>query len=236
MDLLMHEYYKRQLTPQAQRIYDQLLEKIHEIAKGGSCELRGWYDRGAEKDACAAYMALRTDCPEYFFLGNEVEVSFLFPRKLIVRQNSRFTYDQIKRINALLRARVRTIVESSRDVSICKTEKNIYRNIAKSYRYKEGTYAHDLSGLLLYKEGVCEALSGLLVVALREAGIPAIKVHGVAKRENHCWTKAWINGQPYHLDVTWDLAYMPFFNHFRYFNVTEDVIKRDHKIVDTSRY
>lgn len=230
---LMHEYYRNQLTKNGQKIYDQILLNIHKLALNGTIELYGFYSEHSLDDAVKAYIALRDDRPEFYFLDHRVEVILSFPGVLRIKQKKRFTMEQISRINALLRKEIAYILEKSRDSNVLIREKKIYRSIATAYRYKEGDLSHDLSGLLVYKEGVCEALAGLLVVALREAGIPAIKVHGRARNENHCWTKVWINGQSYHLDVTWDLSFSKMFAHFRYFNVTEDVILRDH-IIDAS--
>lgn len=227
---LMREYYKNQLTRQGQRIYDLLLNNIHKLALDGVVVLYGFYSEQSLSDAADAYIALRDDRPEFYFLDNKVEVILSFPGNLKIQQDKRFTFTQIKRINSLLRKEVENILEKCEDSDVLVKEKKIYWLIATSYRYKDGDLSHDLSGLIVYKEGVCEAIAGLLVIALREAGIPAIKVHGRVRNENHCWAKVWVKGQPYHLDVTWDLASHKAFVLFRYFNVTENVILRDHTI------
>lgn len=227
---LMREYYKNQLTQQGQRIYDLILKNIHKLALDGVVVLHGFYSEQSLSDAADAYIALRDDRPEFYFLDNKVKVILSFPGTLKIQQDKRFTYTQIKRINALLRKEIKNILDKSRDLDVVYREKKIYKHIATTYKYRDGELSHDLSGLIVYKEGVCEAIAGLLVIALREAGIPAIKIHGKARNENHCWTKVWINGQPYHLDVTWDLSSYKLFALFRYFNVTEDVILRDHTI------
>ena len=227
---LMREYYKNQLTERSKKIYEALLNNISKLALNGVVELHGFYSEQSLSDAANAYIALRDDRPEFYFLDSKVEVILSFPGILRIKQDKRFTFTQIKRINSLLRKEIENIVENCWSADVLIREKKIYEHIATTYKYREGELSHDLSGLIVYKEGVCEAIAGLLVIALREAGIPAIKVHGRARNENHCWTKVWIKGQPYHLDVTWDLSSYKTFAFFRYFNVTEKAILRDHSI------
>ena len=56
---------------------------------------------------------------------------------------------------------------------------------------------------------MCEGINALLLLALRAAGIPAIKVIGCAKINGggHAWAIAWPDlSTPVHLDATWDLT------------------------------
>ncbi len=227
---LMHDYYKQFLTRDGMSIYEMLLRNIHKLARKGSVTLYGFFSKSAMQDAAQAYMALRDDRPEFFFLDKQVEIISSSIGTLTIRYQNRFSYSQIVRINRLLRRRLREILEKSEGMPVIYREKDIYRQIASSYKYREGLFSHDLSGLLMFNEGVCESLSGLLVLALREAGIPAIKQRGYARNERHSWVKAWIEGRPYHLDVTWDMPRVKLGMRCQYFNLSEDVIKKDHMI------
>ncbi len=232
---LMLDYYKKQLTGEGKRIYDALLSNIGKLARKGSIQLYGFFSQSAMEDAAQAYMALRDDRPEFFFLDKQVEITYSSIGVLRIRQPKRFSYDQIVRINRLLIKKVHEILEKTEGKPVIYREKEIYRNIATSFRYKEGYLSHDISGLIIFNEGVCESLSGLLVLALREAQIPAIKQRGYARNERHSWVKAWIDGRPYHLDVTWDMPLAKMNMQYRYFNLTEDEIKTDHMIDDCYR-
>lgn len=227
---LMREYYRGFLSTEGKKFYDLILKNIRGLAIDGKITLYGLFSQQDLEDASKAYMALRDDRPEFYFMDNQVQGILSFPGRMVIKQNKRFTYDQIKRINNILRKSIGEILEINNPKSVIDIERQIYRKIATSYTYRAGVYSHDLSGLLVYKEGVCESLSGILVVALREAGIPAAKVRGFAKNEPHCWTKVQINGQEYHLDVTWDMEYAKLSLFLRYFNVSEKKILRDHVI------
>jgi len=230
--ILMRDHYKNQLTACGQEIYDRIESNIHCLAKNAYVELNGGYSAQNLKDAVKAYLALREDRPEFYFMDNKVEAVVSSKGILNIRQSKRFSFDQIKRINAILRREVAGILEMSLASDDLTKEKNIYKNIASRYHYKDGDLSHDLSGLLIFKEGVCESLAGMLVITLREAGIPACKINGIARNSRHSWTKAWINGVAYHLDVTWDLTNKSPFARYRYFNVTESMIRKDH-IIET---
>ena len=232
---LMHDYYKNQLTDEGKRIYDALLSNINKLARRGSIQLYGFFLKSTMEDAAQAYMALRDDRPEFFFLDKQVEITYSSIGVLRIRQPKRFSFDQIVRINRLLVKKIHEILEKSEGKPVIYREKEIYRYIATSFQYKEGDLSHDISGLIIFNEGVCESLSGLLVLALREAKIPAIKQRGYARNERHSWVKAWINEREYHLDVTWDMPLARMNMRYRYFNLTEEEIKRDHFLDDSNR-
>lgn len=227
---LMREFYRNSLTERGKYFYDKIVRNISMLASKGVIEISGSFSEQDLKEVSAAYLALKIDRPEYYFMDNKVVVVIPCPWKLRITQNKRFTEQQIHRINKLLREDISDILEKSKHSSVLIRERNIYREIIKGYRYKVGEYSFDLSGLMVYRYGVCEALSGLLVLALRESGIPAIKIHGTVGNELHCWAMAWINQIPYHLDVTWDMNASWFFTSFKYFNLTEEEISRDHII------
>ena len=226
---LMRDYYRSYLSDDGKVVYDLILDDIHKLATDNRVVIDLKNPSFDLNNACKAYHALRNDRPEFYFMGNSVKATLL-GRILTIHQEKRFSYDQIKRINRLLRETVDHLVSDSYDERIVCRERNIYTTIAKTYTYGEGRFSHDLSGLLVFGQGVCEALAGLLVIALRESDIPAVKVRGIGKKSPHCWTKVMIGGSEYHLDVTWDLQRIRNNNKAQYFNLNEKKIKKDHII------
>ncbi len=225
----MHEYYKYLLPSEARNIYDLILAGIGSLASEGFLDIKGKFNRQSMNNAVDAYLAVRDDHPEYFFLDNKVESTISPSGALVIRHEKRFSPGQIKRINNLLRREIRTILEIPGNLGVVYKEDVIYRRIIRKYKYADGEYAHDISGLLIYGEGVCESLSGMLVIALREAGIPAMKVHGTARGERHCWTKIRMFGQIYYQDITWDLTAGDSSGTNRFFNLSESEMYLDHR-------
>lgn len=223
------DFYKQRISKRARDIYDQIENQIvNQIY--GNFTVRTKISMSAMKDAIEAYKAIRLDKPQYFFLGRSI-ITKLNGRKLMLETKQIYTQDEIRRINKVLEIALCKLMHGIRNLSAFDKEKVIYTRIACNYKYSNNNceHCHNVVGLTVYKEGVCESFTALLILALRRAGIPAIKVVGYGK-EAHCWCIAWINDIPYHLDVTWDLAGRDEVMGYFYFNLTDQDIKRDHII------
>ena len=75
---------------------------------------------------------------------------------------------------------------------------------------KTSSYAHNMLGIILNKEGVCESYTELFTYLLKSFDIPAITVsgNGFSKKnksgEPHAWNYVYLNNKYYMFDVTWD--------------------------------
>lgn len=228
----MYEYYKDKLNTQGKQIYEGLLHNISMLASVGYVELKGSFNGSVFRNAQNAYKALRLDRPEYFFLGHNLITKYSSDGILTIRHNLKYSKEHVIRMNKVLIHTVKELISGTENMSILDRERTIYMRVGKTFTYKESDNAHDLSGLLVYKDGVCESLAAMLVVAFREAGIPAIVVQGYGKKEAHRWSKAWIDGNEYYLDVTWDMNKCKKDNNLKYFNLTSQQMSRDHQMVD----
>ena len=78
---------------------------------------------------------------------------------------------------------------------------------------------------------VCKAYSELMALILNRVGVPCRIVVGSANGTGHAWNMVCIDGELYHVDVTWD---DPVANHKRstirydYFNLSDAEIETDH--------
>ncbi|MCD8336512.1 MAG: hypothetical protein LUD18_04405 [Lachnospiraceae bacterium] len=69
--------------------------------------------------------------------------------------------------------------------------------------------SHSIIGVFAKKRAVCEGISKAVKLLLNTANVKCIVVNGNAELEEnipHMWNIVKIDGVPYHLDVTWDLA------------------------------
>lgn len=230
--MLMNEYYKQRLSVQGKQIYENLQHNISKLAITGCVQIDIPYTDSLSKDATNAYRALRFDRPEYYFLGHSIKIIMQSDGMLTIQQDIRFSREHIIRINRILVRTVGDLLGGIRNLPLLEKEKIIYRRVGKGFSYKEGDYAHDLSGLLVYKSGVCESLAGLLVVAFREAGIPAAVVHGYAQGAWHRWTRVWIDDREYYVDVTWDMSNCRQGEQWKYFNLSREQMAEDHCLVE----
>jgi len=81
---------------------------------------------------------------------------------------------------------------------------------------------------------VCEGYSQLMMLLLNRAGIPCRMITGIADGEPHAWNIVLLNGDTYHVDVTWDDPIIVDGNttrnpiHYDYFNITDAEVGRSH--------
>lgn len=80
----------------------------------------------------------------------------------------------------------------------------LYNYVMEHTTYGEGVGAHFESGPLAYGIGVCQGYSAALELLLHEAGITSYHVSSTPM--NHSWTMVVLDGELYHVDVTWDDA------------------------------
>ncbi len=91
--------------------------------------------------------------------------------------------------------------------------------------------SHSIIGVFSKQKAVCEGISKAFKIVLNTADVKCIIVDGNAgeKSENHSWNIVKINGRPYHIDLTWDLANSKAsLINYDYYNVTDGDISKDH--------
>jgi hypothetical protein len=77
----------------------------------------------------------------------------------------------------------------------------VHDKMCSSFAYDD-TYVIDCTyELLLYGEGVCEALSILYEAVLTHLGVECDTV--INEPEQHCWNVVKLDGEWYHVDITW---------------------------------
>ena len=220
-------FYGKQLNRQSKQMYCELYRKFAQRDYSGRITL-DLVDAGrARNDFREAYRALRDDFPEFFFMGKPMEMVRRGSRTEFVFQIL-YSIEDIRRTENQLRRRICETVKGTDGLDQIDAEKVIYERIAGSmtYRNHKDCCDHNIVGPVFINAGVCEGMNALLMLCLRRAGIPCIKVYGLSSnQEHHCWTIAWINNVPVHLDVTWDVGKT---GGFTYFNLSDRQIGKTH--------
>lgn len=230
-------FYRDQLkSKQAKAFYDEICHSISYGNLGGIYPLKYTTRSTAMKDSFEAIRALRYDRPEFFFIGGASE-AMIRNNRLVLMNKVLYTSEQIRQIRLHLEQALNEFTAGTAGLPDWDREKIVYERIIRYLTYidhsiddKPKDYDHNLVGPVLQASGVCEGFSCLLMLALRKAGIPCIRVSGFGKKEAHCWNIAWIDGCPAHLDLTWDSVNEQGDVGFFYFNLTDEQITRDHKI------
>ena len=93
------------------------------------------------------------------------------------------------------------------------------------YDYTYQYYYAD--GVLLHGTGVCQSYALAYDMMLKMAGIDCLYITGEAGGESHAWNLVRLEGEWYHVDVTWDDP-APGSETRKYFCVTDEIMRKDH--------
>ncbi|MBR2907900.1 MAG: hypothetical protein IKC26_07675 [Clostridia bacterium] len=116
-------------------------------------------------------------------------------------------------------------------------DKELYLHDALAERvvYVESANAHNAYGAIVEGRAVCEGYAEALQYLLHRVGIPSFIALGsslnpsTGTTENHAWNYVQIDGQYYHVDLTWNDQGSELYH--AYFNVTDARIREDHEIL-----
>ena len=110
--------------------------------------------------------------------------------------------------------------------------KEIYLHdyLANKVTYVAAANAHNAYGALVEGQAVCEGYSRAFQHLLLQVGIPCYVVLGTGKGQPHMWNLVKINGEYYHVDLTWDDGNNG--TYYAYFNVTTEQILENHTITE----
>ena len=170
------------------------------------------------------------DYPEYYFVDNRAltfssskttgtNTEYTYSIRLVCDEdykdaNKRLEYNQsIESYKAIVSS---LFEEDSTDLDKVRIVHDYIINHAK-YAYeadgvtpKSTSYAHNMLGIVLNGEGVCESYTELFTYLLKSFNIPAITVSGKGytnknkSGEPHAWNYVYLNNQYYMFDVTWN--------------------------------
>lgn len=151
----------------------------------------------------------------------------------------RFYEEDARRISAELNERINEIVEASQNFDTDYEKELYFHNyVCENVVYDEesittlGEYGDTAYSALINGKAICEGYSRAMQMLLDKAGINNYLVVGDGKTEDgtepHMWNIVEIDGKNYHLDATWNDTSTETGYGYLYFNVTDDLISRDH--------
>lgn len=216
-----------------------LYMKIAEIAqkdKAGSFSVD--YEVG-NVECFQALVAYKNDHPEVFWLEDQYRLIYKDSVTTIAPQ---FIYENNDLENA--KQKFNETVESvlsNAPKGASDYELELYFNdyIVKNCSYDHGAAESDQRianegnayGVFVDKKAVCEGYARAFQALCNRAGIECVNVFGEGNGEPHHWSCVNIEGEWYHIDVTWnDSDKENSIFDYNYFNVSTDKIKEDHKI------
>ena len=109
------------------------------------------------------------------------------------------------------------------------------------YDLSFGKDSFNIIGAIFNRTAVCEGIAKFVKLAFDYIGVDSLVVSGNARSpsqnnatESHAWNIVKINGNTFHLDVTFDMTIKNKVNRYDYFNLSDEDIKKDHTVIGTA--
>ena len=228
-------YYYNHLSQNGKIAYTVILKQIQSFPK----EIEIPYITQEEYDA--VFLALSYDNPKLFFLENSSEMHtrgehyYFLPKYRLSKE------DYQVQLKELVQKAEQICNSMPQNASDFQKELFFHDFICLHTLYNAsppvGYTAYDA---LVIGDTVCEGYARAMQLLLNQVNIPNYLVTGMIEdfdelghktTEGHMWNIVELEGNPYHLDVTWDDVgehRTDYFQH-NYFNVTDQEIAATHK-------
>lgn len=223
-----HYYYNSLNDEHQKRAYREIYKAVNAFEKNCKAPIPA-------SDINKIFTAVCYDNYEFFWVSNEFSyIDYNDYVEIIFKYNN--TKEEADKITAELEVKVNEILNGASQFST-DYEKELYFHdyICNNSVYDESTLetvGSTAYNLFLNGTAICEGYARAMQMLLERAGIPNYLIVGEGtsdgKTESHMWNIVNIDGQNYHLDVTWDDADAYEEPSYLYFNVTDLQISTDH--------
>ncbi len=184
--------------------------------------------------------ALSLDNPEIFWIDNTYEY-YDDDNRTEVRFFSPLNVATIKHYNSKIKRESEEIFSNiPADLSQFQRQEIVHDEFLKicEYEYNYDTNSdnweiYSIYGALVDGKAVCEGYAKAMQLLLNTVGIENTPINGKSQGVWHQWNVVNIDDKWYHLDSTWNDSER--FNNdilYRYFNVTDEIIEKDHIICE----
>ena len=199
-----------------------------------------WLYKASFDDFKIAMNAFLNDHPEVFWVDSASGYKYYdYGDKLNVELNFSESGEQLKADREALGDAVELAAAGAPD-NASDYEVELYLNdyLGEVCEYSsEGEMKHSSYGALVQGQAVCDGYSHAFQLLCRRLGIECTTVDGTSDfnsdhEDGHMWNCVLLNGNWYHVDVTWNDSPRALCEaeHYFYLNLTEEQIKRDHVI------
>lgn len=233
---------------------------VYEILQDGIVQRQAqinFLSTHSEQEVTQTYVSVLDDHPEYFWVADSYTIQVYddgsvasFCPDYVV------TAEEIPQIQAQIDGQVSALV-SEASAQPDEFEKALFlhdylvqnveydsvaaEQIIQQQRTEQAADASTIYGVFINQKAVCSGYAKAYQYLLTQVGIESVYVlgQGISEQgtEEHIWNMVYLEGNPYHIDVTWD---DPVFEDEEsdnyvchdYFGLTTEQILRDHTIND----
>ncbi len=227
----INHYYYDQLNKELQRAYYAMKEGLLKLQDSFEVPIL------SQKELSDIYFMVRLDCPEIFY---SVTFSYrYYADSSMVEMTPRYLFpkNKIKDHRIAMESRVKKLAQQAKNLDEKGKELYIHDFLVNNVKYDKlkKEYSHEIIGALGNGVAVCEGIAKAVKALCDELGIWCIVVVSEANPEKgikyrHAWNVLRIDGQYYHLDVTFDNTLSKEDTiRYDYVNLSDKQIFRDHE-------
>ena len=181
------------------------------------------------------FIAVLYDNPQIFWVNSNFKF-YDYDGSVQLNLTYRKTKAEVDEINKNLNEKITHIMSSlDEDLSDYEIEKYLHDYVCKNTVYDKATLGKTgdtAYSSLIDGKTVCEGYARAMQILLDSAGIKNYVVVGDGVTEDgteaHMWNIVQIDGENYHLDVTWNDTSMDERYGYFYFNVTDAFVSKNH--------
>lgn len=216
-----------------------LYAKIFEAVKNHENAVITGLPISADKDINIAYWAFDYENPQFFWLKNGYSYSYSYYNTnpsdgtYEIKPTYSRTEEQVKTIQPKFEQAAQIIIDKAmQKEKLIDRVAVIHNEIVDSTDYLLANYPYvsEADGSLIYGKALCEGYSKTFMYLCQSAGIECICVSGSSKNEPHMWNMIKLDGEWYHVDVTWDDPIGGRGRYYDYFCIPTSEITKDHAI------
>lgn len=224
-------YYFDQLNKEQQKAYYAMKEGLLNLQDSFLVpKLSG-------KELSDIYFLIRMDCPEIFYSVTFSYRYYADSTAVELVPQYLFSKDKIKEHRQAMESRVKKLARQVADLDEKGKELFIHDFIVENVKYDKlkKAYSHEIIGALGNGVAVCEGIAKAVKILCDELKIWCIVALSEANpykgiKYRHAWNVIRINGQYYHLDVTFDNTLSKEdVVRYDYVNLSDKQIFRDHE-------
>jgi len=187
--------------------YDEIFLTMYEAIATGHDSVDLSVYKIKEQDLIRIYTDLIASSPEFFYLDNKITYYYnkSDTNKTITSVKFVYTMSESEREKASLEYEAElAYIVSLVDRSMSEVEKALWVHdyFVAMFSYDDKEAHFDAYSLFKERKGVCQAYSLGYIAVMRELGIDAVMIS--SPDMNHAWNLVNINGNWYHVDLSYD--------------------------------
>lgn len=227
------------LTPLQQEYYEKLYEAVTKMQS--SWIVLGLAEKNYKADIAVTRNALLSDHPEIFWLPNfyasaigtsvEERVAMVyFATSPDASPSYTVGRGDMEKKNRELERAISRLTAGITSVDPYEIELQLHDKLCLQTEYSNDPadpMIYTAYGALVNGKANCEGYTRAMQLLLSKFDILSVPVSGIAKNEGHMWNAVYLDGEWYHLDVTWDDTVTGFISH-EYFNIPDGDVVADH--------